>query len=147
MKPRQSAINRYEALGAVNGYLVRVSENYHRSFLRLRQGEVERMALAVMLDLERRVRRLSRGRITERKVEAVARMVNKIIYAIAIGVVRFDAFGRLVMAARENENPSTEKIAQIERKCAAIEPIVAYTVRQALPWLMSRVVSQGQLPL
>lgn len=101
-----------------------------------------------MLEHDREVRRLSSGRTDGPVVAAVARLVQNIMVAISIGLLRFDVFGRLTFVSRIGPEPfDVELDDALEKRRAEIEPIVTNIVRLSLPWLLSREMAQGQLGL
>jgi hypothetical protein len=59
MNRPKDIIDCIEALAAENGHFEPVDEDYYLSFLDLTQPEIEKLAVAVMLDREKEVRRLS----------------------------------------------------------------------------------------
>ena len=140
-------IDYIEAIAAENGHFEPVDENYYQAFLDLTQPHIEKLAVAVMLDQEKEVRRLSAGRSGPEAVERVAKLVRNMFTGISIGLARFDAFGRLGFVARIGFEPTVEMDEAMERKFELIEPMIKNIVRRTLPWLLSRELSQSQLPL
>lgn len=136
-----------ERMAAESGHFEPVDENYYRAFLQLTQSEIEKLAVAVMLDQEKEVRHLAGGKSTPESVAGVARFIRGMFTAISFGVARFDAFGRLGFVARIGDDPETEMWDALDERFQLIEPMIANTIRVALPWLLSREVSQSQLPL
>ncbi len=101
-----------------------------------------------MLDQEREVRRLAGGRADAAAVHRVAKLVQNVFHAISIGIARFDAFGRLGLVARIGLKPwEVDMNDALERRHAEIAPMIENIVRRTLPWLLSREISQSQLPL
>jgi hypothetical protein len=122
-----------------------IDENYYRAFLELTQAQVEKLAVAVMLGHEREVRRLAGGRTD---AAAVQRVVRSFLHAISTGLARFDPFGRLVFVSRIGPKPwDVDTDDALERRYAEIAPMIENIVRRTLPWLLSREISQSQLPL
>ncbi len=80
-------------------------------------------------------------------VARVAKLVRGVFTAISIGRARFDAFGRLGFVARLGPDPTQNLDKAMSQKFQLIEPMITNIVRRTLPWLLSREVSQGQLPL
>ena len=98
-----------------------------------------------MLDHEREVRRLAGGRTD---AAAVQRVVRSFLHAISTGLARFDPFGRLVFVSRIGPKPwDVDTDDALERRYAEIAPMIENIVRRTLPWLLSREISQSQLPL
>jgi vacuolar-type H+-ATPase subunit H len=145
-RPRD-VIDAIEEICAVHGHVEPVDEEYYDDFLKLNQQEIERLAVAVMLDHEKEVRRLAARRLDPAAIERVARLVENTFVAISIGLERCDAFGRLGFVARVGSEPSAEMSEALAEKRQMIEPIITNMVRLTLPWLLSREISQGQLPL
>ena len=147
MNRPKDIIDYIEALAAENGHFEPVDEDYYQAFLELTQPQIEKLAVAVMLDQEKEVRRLAAGRSNPESVERVARLVRNMFTGISIGVARFDAFGRLGFVARIGPEPTVEIDEEMQRKFELIEPMITNIVRRTLPGLLSREVSQSQLPI
>jgi hypothetical protein len=147
MNRPKDIIDYIEALAAENGHFEPVDEDYYQAFLELTQPQIEKLAVAVMLDQEKEVRRLAAGRSNPESVERVARLVRNMFTGISIGLARFDAFGRLGFVARIGPEPTVEIDEEMQRKFELIEPMITNIVRRTLPWLLSREVSQSQLPI
>lgn len=140
-------IDTIEALAAQSGHFDAVDEDYYHAFLELAQQEIEKLAVAVMLDQEKEVRRLARANSDPTAVARVSKFIHNFFRAISLGLARFDAFGRLGFVARIGPEPSIETDDLMDCRFKQIEPIVTNTVRRTLPWLLSREVTQSQLPL
>jgi hypothetical protein len=136
-----------EEICAVDGHIAPVDEGYYNAFLKLNQQDIERLAVAVMLDQEKEVRRLAADGLDSVAIERVAGFVANTFTAISIGLEQCDAFGRLGLFARVGPEPSVEICEALAEKRQVIQPMISNTVRRTLPWLLSREVSQGQLPL
>jgi hypothetical protein len=147
MNRPKDIIDYIEALAAENGHFEPVDEDYYQAFLELTQPQIEKLAVAVMLDQEKEVRRLAAGRTGPESVERVARLVRNMFTGISIGLARFDAFGRLGFVARIGPEPTVAIDVEMQRKFELIEPMITNIVRRTLPWLLSREVSQSQLPI
>ena len=88
------------------------------------------------------------GRSDAAGVHQVAKLVQNVFDAISIGLARFDAFGRLVLVSRIGPKLwETDLVDDMERRYAEIAPMIENIVRRTLPWLLSREVSQSELPL
>jgi hypothetical protein len=74
-------------------------------------------------------------------------LVQNVVAAISLGLVRFDAFGCLGFVARVGSEPEPATDDALKQRHAEIETIITNMVRRALPWLLSRDISQGHLPL
>ncbi len=140
-------IDYIEALAAEHGHFEPVDENYYQAFMNLTQQQIEKLSIALMLDQENEVRRLAAGKTDPNAVEQVSEFVGNMFTGISLGFARFDAFGNFGFVARIGFEPTVEMHAIIEEKFKLIEPMIANTVRRTLPWLLSRELSQGQLPL
>ncbi|MCB1100688.1 MAG: hypothetical protein KDN22_34320 [Verrucomicrobiae bacterium] len=140
-------VDAIEELAAQSGAFEPVDENYYQAFLDLTQQQIEKLAVAVILDQEKEVRRLARGRSNPAAVASVSRLVRNVFTGISVGLARFDAFGRLGFVARIGFDPTAEMNDALEHKFQLIEPMITNIVRRTLPWLLSREVSQGELPL
>lgn len=140
-------IDYIEAFAAENGHFEPVDEDYYQAFLELTQAQIEKLAVAVMLDQEKEVHRLAGGQTSEESVERVANLVRNMFTGISIGLARFAAFGRLGFVARIGPEPTVEMDEAMERKFELVEPMITNVVRRTLPWLLSREVNQSQLPL
>jgi len=136
-----------EELAAQGGHVEPVDEDYYQAFLELTQEQIEKLAVAVMLDREREVRRLASGKSDPAAVARVSKLVRNIFTAISIGLARFDAFGRLGFVSRIGFEPEPETDEALERRYEEIAPMIENIVRRTLPWLLSREITQGQLPL
>jgi hypothetical protein len=137
-----------ERVAGEHGHFEGIDENYYRGFLELTQPQIEKLAVAVMLDDEREVRRLAGGRTDAAAVHRVAELVRNVFHAISIGLARFDPFGRLVLVSRIGPKPWDVNMDDaLERRYAEIAPMIENIVRRTLPWLLSREISQSQLPL
>jgi hypothetical protein len=147
MNRPKDIIDDIQALAAENGNYEPVDDDYYQAFLELTQPQIEKLAVAVMLDHEKEVRRLAAGQTGSESVERVARFVRNVFTAISIGIARFDSFGRLGFVASIGLEPTLEIDNAMKRKFELIEPIITNIVRRTLPWLPSREVSQSQLPL
>ena len=140
-------IDAIEKIAAEAGHFEAVDEDYYQAFLELTQPQIEKLAVAVMLDHEREVRRLANGKADAAAVARVSKLVRNMFTAISIGLARFDAFGNLGFVARIGPEPTVEIDAAMQQKFELVEPMITNIVRRALPWLLSREVSQSQLPL
>jgi hypothetical protein len=145
-RPRD-IIGAVEELAARNGCFEPADEDYYHQFLNLTQAQLEKLAVAVMLDQEREVRRLAGGQTDPRAVGRVSKLVRNVIGTIGMGVARFDAFGRLGFVSRIGFEPELETDAALERRYEETAPMVENIVRRTLPWLLSREISQRELPL
>ena len=149
-KPRKrpkNIIDAIERIAAQDGCIESVDENYYQAFLTLPQQQVEKLAVAVMLDQEREVRRLAGGKTDPTAVASVAKLVRHVFTAISIGLARFDAFGRLGFVSRIGFEPEPDTDDALTRRYEEIAPIITNIVRRTLPWLLSKEISQIQLPL
>jgi hypothetical protein len=136
-----------EKRAAEHGHFARVDEDYYRRFIQLTQPQIEKLAVAVMLEEEREVRRLAGGRSDAAAVDRVAKLVQNLFHAISIGLARFDAFGRIVLVARIGPKLwETDLADALECRHEEIAPMIENIVRRTLPWLLSREV-QSELPL
>lgn len=140
-------IDEIEKIAAEAGHFEAVDEDYYQAFLELTQPQIEKLAVAVMLDHERELRRLANGKADPAAVARVSKLVRNMFTAISIGLARFDAFGTLGFVARIGPEPTVEIDDAMLRKFELVEPMITNIVRRALPWLLSREVSQSQLPL
>lgn len=147
MNRPKDLIDFIEQMAAQSGYIEAVDENYYQAFLQLSQQQVEKLAVAVMLDQEREVRRLAGGKTDADTVARVAGFIQKVFWTISIGLARFDAFGRLGFVSRIGFDPEPNTDEALDRRYKEIAPIIENIVRRALPWLLSREISQSQLPL
>lgn len=145
-RPRD-ALDFVEELAAERGAIAMVDEDYYQAFLNLNQHQIEKLAITLMLDHEREVRRLSGGKTDPDAVERVAKLVQNICVAISIGVARFDAFGRLGLVARIGFEPELNTNEALDRRHEEIAPVIINIVRRTLPWILSREITQAQLPL
>jgi hypothetical protein len=80
-------------------------------------------------------------------VARVSKLVRNVIGTIGMGVARFDAFGWLGFVSRIGFEPEPETDESLERRYEETAPIIENTVRRTLPWLLSREISQRELPL
>ena len=78
-----------EKLTGEHGHFEGIYENYYQRFLELTEAQVEKLAVAVMLDQEREVRRLADGRTDATAVQRVTEFVRSVFHVISIGVSRF----------------------------------------------------------
>lgn len=69
------------------------------------EAQVEKLAVAVMFDQEREVRRLADGRTDAAAVQLVTEFVRTVFHVFSIGLSRFDPFGRLVLVSRIGPKP------------------------------------------
>lgn len=143
----KDVIDDLEAICAKQGHVVTVDESDYQAFVDLTQPQVERLAIVVMLEHEKEVRRLAAGHTDEAAVERVAKLTRNAIKTISVGLIRFDTLGSLGFYARNGPEPSDEMQKAMDEKYDLIEPMITNTVRRTLPWLLSREISQGELPL
>ena len=136
-----------EKLAAQNGNIEAVDENYYQAFLSLSQPEIEKLAVMLMLAQEQEVRRLAAGKKDSEAVASVAKFIKNIFGVISIGLARFDTFGRLGFVSRIGIEPDLETDDALCARCEEIAPMIENIVRRTLPWLLSRDISQTQLPL
>jgi hypothetical protein len=137
-----------EKFAAESGHFEGVDEDYYRAFLELSQAQIEKLTMAIMLSHERDVRRLAGGLTNSAAVDRVTKLVRNVFHAISIGLAQFDAFGQLGFVSRIGPKPwDVDMDEPLERKHAEIAPMIENTVRRDLPWLLSREITQGQLPL
>ena len=143
----KDVIDAIEKAAAEAGHFEAVDEDYYEAFLELTQPQIEKLAVAVMLDHECEVRRLAIGKTDAAAVARVSKLVRNMFTAISIGLGRFDAFGRFGFVARIGPEPTVEMDDAMQQKFKLVEPMITNIVRRTLPWLLSREVSQSQLPL
>jgi hypothetical protein len=123
-----------EKRAAEHGHFAPVGEDYYREFLQLTQPEIEKLAVTVLLEEEREVRRLASGRSDTAAVDRVAKLVRDVFHAISMGLARFNALGRLGFVSRIGPKPwETDLAGTLERRYAEIAPMIE--------------VSQSELPL
>ena len=140
-------IDYIEALAAEHGHFEPVDENYYQAFVDLNQRQIEKLAIALMLDQEMEVRRIAGGKTDPATVAGVAKFVRNMFTGISLGFARFDAFGNFGFVARVGFQPTVKMDEAIDQKLKLVEPITTNIVRRTLPWLLSREISQTQLPL
>ncbi|MCX6910369.1 MAG: hypothetical protein NTY01_20320 [Verrucomicrobia bacterium] len=101
-----------------------------------------------MLDQEREVRRLSGGKANAAAVACISTFVGNCFVAIGFGSARFDVFGRLGFVARIGPEPMDVNMDKaLWRRHEQIAPMIENIVCRTLPWLLSRDITQTQLPL
>jgi hypothetical protein len=148
MNRPKDIIDAIEQIAGEDGYFEPVDENYYQAFLELTQPRIEKLAVAVMLDHEKEVRRLAGGQTNPAAVARVAHLVKGVFVGISIGLARFDAFGRLGFVARIGPEPFEVNMDDpLKRRYTEIAPMIENIVRRTLPWLLSREITQSQLPL
>ena len=77
----------------------------------------------------------------------VSKFVRNMFTGISLGFARFDAFGNFGFVARIGFEPTVEMDEIMTEKFKLVEPMITNIVRRTLPWLLSREISQSQLPL
>ncbi len=148
MNPPKDLITFIEQMAAECGHIEAVDEGYYRAFIELTQPQIEKMAVAVMLDQEHEVRRLASGKTDVAATARVAELVRNVFSTISIGLARFDAFGRLGFVSRIGPKPVDVNMDEpLQRRHEQIAPMIENVVRRTLPWLLSRDITQTQLPL
>lgn len=146
-RPRD-IIDAIEAIAAQRGNIEAVDADYYRDFINLTQAQVEKLAVAIMLEHDREVRRLAVSDPKNEGVTRVSKLVQSTMLMIGIGLARFDVFGRLTFVSRIGPEPFDVDLDQaLDARLAAVEPIVTNLVRRSLPWLLSREMPQGELGL
>ena len=120
----EDIIDVIEEIAAQSGHIEPVDENYYQAFLELTQPQIEKLAVAVMLDQEREVRRLAGGKSDSTAVARVSKLVRSNFRAISIGLARFDAFGRLGFVSRIGFEPEPETDEALERRYKEIAPMI-----------------------
>jgi hypothetical protein len=113
-----------------------VDEEFYRTFLNLTNAEVESMAVALMLGHEGIVRRLAASHADP--VARITRFVINGLATLSTGILQFDVFGRPRCCAPLGPEPSPETEAAMDVRLEEMRPLVLDTVRQLLPWLLSR---------
>lgn len=147
-KRPKDIIDFVEQFAAQQGYIEAVDENYYQAFLELTQREIEKLAVAILLDQDREVRRLSAGKSDPAAVQRVSKFVQSFCRIISIGLGRFDAFGNLGFVSRIGPEPFEVNMDEaMEARHKQIAPVIENIVRRTLPWLLSREITQTQLPL
>src|ERR1017187_5664579 len=86
-------IDHIEAVAAGHGHFEPVDENYYQAFVELNQPQIEKLAIALMLDQEKEVRRLAGSKTDPDAVAKVSNFVRNMFTGISLGFARFDAFG------------------------------------------------------
>jgi len=140
-------IDHIEAIAAADGHFEPVDENYYQAFVDLNQPQIEKLAIALMLDQEKEIRRLAGGKIDSDAVARVSKFVRNMFTGISLGFARFDTFGNFGFVARIGFEPTVEMDEIMDEKFKLVEPMITNIVRRTLPWLLSREISQSQLPL
>lgn len=140
-------IDHIEALASEHGFVECVDESFYQAFLDLTQEQIEKLTLILMLDQERVVRQIASDKPEVESQERISQLLLSMFTALSTGLAQFDPFGNFGFVARVGEEPSEEMEQAIERKFELIKPIIGNVVRRTLPWLLSREVTQAQLPL
>jgi hypothetical protein len=140
-------IDYVEALSARKGAVCQVGPNYYSAFLHLTQLQVEKLVVVLLLEQEKEVRRLTSNKPSLQSIQRVASFIGKTLKVISIGLASFDCFGRLIITARIGSEPTAKMSDALERHLEKIQPVIENTVRKTLPWLLSRDVTQRNLPL
>lgn len=140
-------IDHIEAIAAEQGHFEPVDENYYQAFVELNQPQIEKLAIALMLDQEKAVRQLAAGKTDPAAVARVSKFIRNMFTGISLGFARFDAFGNFGFVARIGFEPTVEMDEIMAEKFKLVEPMITNIVRRTLPWLLSREISQTQLPL
>ncbi len=135
-------IDAVEELAAASGNFQNVGPEYYESFLSLTPADVCRLVVFIMVDQEREVRRLAGGQTDSAAVAQISKFVRNNFTGISIGIARFDPFGRFGFVARIGPEPTPEMHDAMQERMELIAPVVTNTVRQTLPWLLSRDDSQ-----
>ena len=140
-------IDHIEAVAAGHGHFEPVDENYYQAFVELNQPQIEKLSIALMLDQEKEVRHLAGSKTDPAAVAKVSNFVRNMFTGISLGFARFDAFGNFGFVARIGFEPTVEMDEIMTEKFKLVEPMITNIVRRTLPWLLSREISQSQLPL
>jgi hypothetical protein len=122
-------IDRIEAIAAEHGYFEPVDENYYQAFVELNQSQIEKLAIALMLDQEKEVRRLAGGKADSAAVASVSKFVRIMFTGISLGFARFDAFGNFGFVARVGFEPTVEMDEIMAEKFKVVEPMIMNIVR------------------
>ena len=69
-------IDHIEAIAAEHGHFEPVDENYYQTFVELNQRQIEKLAIALLLDQEKEVRRLAGGKTDPDAVERVSKFLR-----------------------------------------------------------------------
>ena len=144
-RPRD-IIDALEELAAKAGHSAQVGQEDYEAFLELTQPEIEKLAVAVMLDQEKEVRRLAGGQANPQAVARVVKLVRNVLRSLSIGLAQFDAFGRIGFVARVGPEPTPETADALDQKFALIEPVICNAVNRTLPWLLFSESNQEKLP-
>jgi hypothetical protein len=83
-------IDHIEALAAEHGHFEPVDENYYQAFVELNQPQIEKLAIALMLDQEKEVRRLAGSKTDPTAVARVSKFVRNMFTGISLGFARFE---------------------------------------------------------
>jgi hypothetical protein len=132
----ENALEAFLAVCAEHGKFGSVDEEYYRRFLNLTNAEVESITIALMLGHEDVVRRLAATHADP--AARVARFVSNGFATVSTGILQFDSFGRPRCCAPLGPEPSPETEAAMDVRLEEFRPTVLETVRQALPWFLSR---------
>ncbi len=130
------ALEAFLALCAEQGKFASVDEEYYRTFLNLTNPEVESIAIALMVGHESVVRRLAASHPDP--AARVTRFIANGLATLSTGILQFDSFGRPRCCAPLGPDPSPETEAAMDVRLEEMRPLVLDTVRQLLPWLLSR---------
>jgi hypothetical protein len=122
-------IDDVEAICGQTGNVAEVSPEYYDAFLALSDAEIEVLARAVLNAQAKEAGRLTSA---EPAVEAPARLLgfaSNTIFAIAIGLARFDDFAQLGLYKRLGPEPEPDVHDALTGKIAEARPVIEMAVR------------------
>lgn len=131
-------IDHVEAIAAGAGNVAALDDNYYESLIALTDKQIEKLVLAIMVDKESEVRRISAGSFDAASINGVSAFLQNGIKVMGLGLMMFGPFGTLQMFARVG-SPSSELLElKVENAIREMEPVIRRTVALNLRWILSR---------
>ncbi|MGZ8938673.1 MAG: hypothetical protein ACXW32_05620 [Limisphaerales bacterium] len=131
-------IDHVEAIAADAGNVAALDDDYFETLINLSDEQFEKLVLAMMLDREAEVKRISCGKVDKGSIEEVTRFLHKGINVIGLGLMMFGPFGTLQMYARVGGPSSGRLEDKVQSAIHKRLPLVRRTVTANLIWILSR---------
>ena len=137
-KPPRDIIDEVQKIAAEAGNIAALDDDYYECLINLSDPQIEKLVVAMMVDKENEVRRISAGVVDAHSIDGVTAFVHKGIKVIGLGLMMFGPFGTMQMYARVG-GPSSELLElKVENAIREMEPVIWRTVASNLSWILSR---------
>jgi len=122
--PREAVLKRLEAVMGGNSRALEVGPRHYQEFLNLSDAGMENLVNAVTRAQGKEVVRVFSGSCGRPIQSCMGGVVSDTLFAVALGVARFDNFGQLKFHRRKGARPDAATYCLIEEKIVAADAMI-----------------------